>query len=90
MLATVWGHVRDCAGNCAARCCCARARSHGLERGCRAWWHPGLVVTHGAAQPFLRWHHESQRSHHDDHVHNVVIESRMVHRGCRVEVRIGM
>jgi len=60
------------------------------EQGCRAWCHQGPVVTHGAVQPFLRWHRVSQRAYHEEHVHNVVIESRMVHRWCRVEDRIGM
>ena len=72
------------------RTAAVRARPHGLGTGGRAWCHQGLVVTQGAVQPFLRWHRVSQRAHHEEHVHNVVIESLMVHRGCRVEDRIGM
>jgi hypothetical protein len=64
------GDMSDIAPAIAPRTAAVCARPHGLERGCCAWRHPGLVVTHGTAQPFLRWHRASHRAHYDEHVHN--------------------
>ena len=44
------GVMSDIAPTIAPRAAAVCARLYGLERGCRAWRHPGLVVTHGAAQ----------------------------------------
>ena len=71
MLATVWGHVRYRTDDCSARCYSAvRVRPHGVERGCRACRHQGLVVTRGASQQ-LSPVTVSRSGHTDEHVHNV-------------------
>ena len=59
-------------------------------RGCCAWRHPGLVVKHGAAQQLYAG--TVCRSGHTLMSMCIMshIESRMVHRGCCVEDRIGM
>ena len=44
------GDMSDIAAAMAPRAAGVRARPHGLERGCCAWRHPGLVVKHGTAQ----------------------------------------
>ena len=64
------GDMSDIAPTIAPRTAAVRARPHGFERGCCAWRHPGLVVTHGAAQQLYAGT-VSQRTHPDEHVHNV-------------------
>jgi len=44
------GVMSEIAPTIAPRAAAVCARPHGLDRGCCAWRHPGLVVTHGAAQ----------------------------------------
>ena len=44
------GVMSDIAPTIVPRAAAVRMRPHGLERGCRAWRHQGLVVTHGEAQ----------------------------------------
>ena len=91
MLATVWGHVRYRTDDYSERCYSAvRARPHGVERGCCAWRHPGLVVKHGAAQQLYAGTVCSSGHTLMSMCIMSHIESRMVHRGCRVEDRIGM
>ena len=46
------GVMSEIAAAIGPRTTAVRARPHGLERGCCAWRHPGLVVKHGAAQQF--------------------------------------
>ena len=71
MLATVWGHVRYHTDDCSARCYSAvRVRPYDLERGCRAWWHQGLVVTRGTTQQLYPVT-VSRTGHTNEHVHNV-------------------
>jgi hypothetical protein len=84
------GDMSDIAPAIAPRTAAVCARPHGLERGCCAWRHPGLVVTHGAAQQLYAG--TVCRSGH-----TLMSTCTMWHReprgapgGCCVEDRIGM
>ena len=64
------GGMSEIAPAIAPRTAAVRMRPHGFERGCRAWRHQGLVVTHGAAQQLYAGF-VSRSGHTDEHVHNV-------------------